>query len=155
MPNPLQNEGKGILNKLSQPLGKIPKGEVFGFAIGAGLDMMDSVSQGRGVGESAFKAVASGVMWNMIGGGTATALMLAPVVPALASAVLAKNDQLASQHRMNRDPGNLNFSYTDTQQALTMRQAAVQAIQGSKMNARSALGGEARLMHRGVPTRWG
>lgn len=40
------------------------------------------------------------------------------------------------------------FSYQDTQQAVTMRQAAIQAIQGSKLNARNALGGEAALMHR-------
>jgi hypothetical protein len=33
----------------------------------------------------------------------------------------------------------------DTQRAQTMRQAAVQAIQGSKLNARSALGGEAQI----------
>lgn len=38
--------------------------------------------------------------------------------------------------------------FADTQQAYTMRQAAVQAIQGSKMNARNALGGEASLLHR-------
>lgn len=35
--------------------------------------------------------------------------------------------------------------YMDTNQAATMRQAAVQQIQGNKLNARSALGGEARL----------
>lgn len=40
------------------------------------------------------------------------------------------------------------FSYQDTQQAATMRQAAVQAIQGSKLNARNSLGSEAALMHR-------
>ena len=40
------------------------------------------------------------------------------------------------------------FNYQDTQQAATMRQAAVQAIQGSKLNARNSLGSEAALMHR-------
>lgn len=35
--------------------------------------------------------------------------------------------------------------YMDTNAAATMRQAAVQQIQGNKMNARSALGGEARI----------
>ncbi|EOO32664.1 hypothetical protein [Bacillus cereus] len=38
-------------------------------------------------------------------------------------------------------------NYVDTQRALTMRQASAQAIQGSKMNARSALGGEAKLLN--------
>lgn len=45
------------------------------------------------------------------------------------------------------------FTYQDTDQALTMRQASVQAIQGSKLNARNALGGEAALMHRGYGSR--
>lgn len=36
--------------------------------------------------------------------------------------------------------------FVDTRGAQTMRQAAVQAIQGSKMNARSALGGEAKIL---------
>jgi hypothetical protein len=36
--------------------------------------------------------------------------------------------------------------YQDTERALTMRQASIQAIQGSKLNARSALGGEARIL---------
>lgn len=35
--------------------------------------------------------------------------------------------------------------YQDSAQAQTMRQAAVQQIQGNKLNARSALGGEAKL----------
>jgi hypothetical protein len=42
--------------------------------------------------------------------------------------------------------GIVGGNYMDTQRALTMRQAAVQAIQGSKLNARSALGGEARIL---------
>ena len=36
--------------------------------------------------------------------------------------------------------------FVDTRGAQTMRQATVQAIQGSKMNARSALGGEAKIL---------
>lgn len=35
--------------------------------------------------------------------------------------------------------------FQDTMQAQTMRQAALQQIQGNKLNARSALGGEARI----------
>lgn len=37
--------------------------------------------------------------------------------------------------------------YNDTQQAYTMRQRGVQAMQASKMNARSVLGSEARTFH--------
>ncbi|MBG0967663.1 hypothetical protein [Bacillus sp. SRB3LM] len=50
------------------------------------------------------------------------------------------NAQYATNNRVG---GN----YVDTQRAQTMRQAAVQAIQGSKMNARSALGGEAKILN--------
>lgn len=38
--------------------------------------------------------------------------------------------------------------YNDSQAAYTMRQRAVQAIQNSKLNARSALGNEAQYLHR-------
>lgn len=55
--------------------------------------------------------------------------------------------RIEGEYRQRVDP-NPNFSYRDSQQALTMRQAGIQAIQGSKMNARNALGGEASLMHR-------
>lgn len=44
-----------------------------------------------------------------------------------------------------RPYGGLGGGYVDTKAAQTMRQAAVQQIQGNKLNARSALGGEARL----------
>jgi hypothetical protein len=43
--------------------------------------------------------------------------------------------------------GMVGGNYQDSQRALTMRQAAVEAIQGSKLNARSALGGEARILN--------
>src|SRR5574344_264027 len=42
-------------------------------------------------------------------------------------------------------------NYMDTNAALTMRQAAIQQIQGNKLNARSALGGEARILSRNMP----
>ena len=41
---------------------------------------------------------------------------------------------------------NVVGDFVDTRGAQTMRQATVQAIQGSKMNARSALGGEAKIL---------
>lgn len=46
-------------------------------------------------------------------------------------------------HRRNTTVGG---NYQDTQRAATMRQASIEAISGSKMNARSALGGEAQLL---------
>lgn len=47
--------------------------------------------------------------------------------------------------RYNARNGVVGGGYMDTQRAVTMRQAAVQQIQGNKLNARTALGGEARI----------
>lgn len=52
-----------------------------------------------------------------------------------------KAHQLASENRYAKIGGN----FQDSQSAHTMRQAATQQIQANKMNARSALGGEARI----------
>jgi hypothetical protein len=52
-----------------------------------------------------------------------------------------------AKNKIRNDTG-MRATYQDTQQAATMRQAAIQAIQGSKLNARNALGGEAAMMHR-------
>lgn len=45
-------------------------------------------------------------------------------------------------------PGEIGGRYTDTSQALTMRQAAVNAIRESRINGRLVLGNEASYMHR-------
>jgi hypothetical protein len=146
--------GKGILNKITSPLSKVPKIEMLGFAGMVGIETVSNLHEGKGFGESIVKGAAVGVLQNVVGFGPLFAYSIASSAPALAGAAMTWNDKLNAQHRAQRDPNYLNFNYTDTEQALTMRQAAVQAIQGSKLNARSALGGEARLMHRGVPTRW-
>lgn len=93
----------------------------------------------RAAGESVLQAVAPGVFWGLM------AFDIAKTIP---GAVLRGGE--AAESRFNQARRNAavpTFSYTDTQQAVTMRQAAVQAIQGSKLNARNALGGEAALMH--------
>jgi hypothetical protein len=43
-----------------------------------------------------------------------------------------------------------SWTYQDTQTAATMRQRGLQAMMESRMAARSALGGEARALHRGA-----
>jgi len=43
-----------------------------------------------------------------------------------------------------------SWHYNDTERAYTMRQRAVQKMMESKMNVRSALGNEARSLHRGA-----
>lgn len=149
----LSNVGKDSVNKVTKYLGKVPKADMFGFALGAGIETISSIKQGKGIGESLFRGAAMGVVENVIGGWSLLALSLAPVAPSLARGYLNWQDKLNSKYRARTDPANMSFSYSDTEQAYTMRQAAIQAIQGSKLNARSALGGEARLMHRGIPGR--
>lgn len=148
MANPASNVGKGAWNKLSTSFTKLPKGGLVGFGVSAAWTAGASINEGNGIGESLVQGAAMGVVENVIGGWTLAALQLAPAMPALARGYVNYQDKLNSKYRSRRDSSNMNFSYTDTQQAYTMRSAAVQAIQESKLNARSALGGEARLMHR-------
>jgi hypothetical protein len=74
----------------------------------------------------------------------------ASLIGGLAPTYQQAGTALQDKYNMNRRAmSQPSFQYMDTQQASTMRQAAVQAIQGSKLNARNALGGEAALLHRG------
>lgn len=57
--------------------------------------------------------------------------------------------QYESRYIGRNDMGG-SWNYQDTQQAATMRQRGMEAISQSRMNARSALGGEARSLHRGA-----
>lgn len=73
------------------------------------------------------------------------------LAPAITEGVIAgqrhynqKKEYWNSKFAYNNTVGG---NFVDTQRAQTMRQAAVQAIQGSKLNARSALGGEAKIMN--------
>lgn len=81
----------------------------------------------------------------------------APLAMAVATApMIYQGTKMAHQFRRKRHDdiisgmehaaGNsVGGNYLDTNQAATMRQAAVQQIQGNKLNARSSLGGEARI----------
>lgn len=120
-----------------------------GLLMGAGMAAMDVKSQvdsGNSLGTSIFKAGVNGALYasNPV---LMTAIDLAPL--AYQGLVGAhqfrkqKGQQLFDQKHNNY--GRVGGGYTDTMQAQTMRQAAVQQIQGNKLNARSALGGEARI----------
>lgn len=110
----------------------------------AGLDTVMNMANGDSFGTAAVKGAASGMLWT-----TAPGIMGAIMVGELAATGISAANQFS---RSRKDWWNQQFrpnfggSYVDSQRALTMRQAAVQAIQGSKMNARSALGGEARIL---------
>lgn len=60
------------------------------------------------------------------------------------------NHHLWEGKALGRNDIGGSWNYQDTQQAATMRQRGVDAISQSRMNARSALGGEARALFRGA-----
>jgi hypothetical protein len=109
------------------------------------MDLYSNVQAGDDFGTAAVKAGANYMLWSAMPG----VMTAATFGPALASGAMKagtfthhKQQWWDKQFR----PGNtVGGGYMDTQRAQTMRQAAVQAIQGSKLNARSALGGEAQI----------
>lgn len=134
---------------------KDPKGELWKNKGSLGTAAIHGVNISRGVnhrvqqgssmsGALAFE-LAESAMFHMNPG----AMSLAYAAPAIYAGMDA-----AYTHRRQKGEELLAFdnpsqriggNYMDTQRAQTMRQAAVQQIQGNKLNARSALGGEARI----------
>ena len=115
--------------------------------LGFGADMVQNLSAGDSLGTSAMKAGATGIlfaanaplMWGLTGAGLAK-----DAYWGIQEYNYEKKQWWNKQYAYNNRVGG---GYVDTQRAQTMRQAAVQAIQGSKLNARSALGGEARILN--------
>lgn len=133
--------------RMLNPLGKESTARGFskiGFGLGMGIDTYMNLKAGDNLGTAAVKGAVTGMLWTTMPG-LMTAHMLATSMPGVVSAVnnwtRQKEVWWNQAHR-----GNFGGNYQDTQRALTMRQAAVEAIQGSKLNARSALGGEARIL---------
>ena len=119
---------------------------LIGFGISTGLSYLHyregSITRSEAVG----KALVQGAAWAvapqvmMVGVGFSTARAAASAFPTAY--------RMKEAHWNQYFKPNLGGNYVDTQQALTMRQAGIQAIQGSRLNARSALGNEAGMMHR-------
>lgn len=112
-----------------------------------GLDLASNVAAGDNLGTSLLKAGTSAVL-----GATAPvlfgAITTAPMVRDLALGYY--NFTREKQNWWNKQFAYSNVvggNYMDTQRAQTMRQAAIQSIQASKLNARSALGSEARILN--------
>jgi len=119
------------------------KGALVAAGLNLGIGTFFGMREGESFSTAVIKTIPETVAWA-VAPWTMTAITAASLVPIAVQGYIRVNNQ----HNKNRRVGT-NFTYQDTQQALTMRQASVQAIQGSKMNARNALGGEASLMHRG------
>lgn len=129
-----------------------------GLGIGnAAFDLGGNVLANMLAGDNFGSAVAKGIPESMLWGAAPVAMgayTFAQIGVAAVTGYSNLEKKMKSKYKDSHKVGT-NFTYKDTRQALTMRQAAVQAIQGSKMNARNALGGEAALMHRGYTDRRG
>ncbi|RRA94941.1 hypothetical protein EH195_28325 [Bacillus pacificus] len=125
--------------------GKVSKVSKAGIGFGA-LDVSMNLQNGDDLGTSVAKASVTGALASSNPGlffvGTAASLAQEGYW-GLQQFNYQKKQWWNKQYATNNVVGG---NYVDTQRALTMRQASVQAIQGSKMNARSALGGEAKLL---------
>lgn len=141
-----------FLRRGSNAAGEAGKSSVLkgslGFVGWGGLDAYMNMKEGDDFGTAAVKGAATGMLWT-VAPGPMWAATLAPLARDGAIAAQqwhkGKSDWWQQQHLPN-----FGGQYQDTQRAMTMRQAAVQQIQGSKLNARSALGGEAKLLGQGM-----
>lgn len=138
-----------------------------GMALWTGVIASGNMSAGDGLGTAIGKGAAEVALWGvapvpMLG------YTLAKSIPGGVRSVVDGVEKRGKEWDALHNNNVLGRNYIDTQHAfnmrqagmlalqqssqlhtgaLTQRQAAVQAIQGSKLNARSALGTEARLMH--------
>ncbi|MGG0592517.1 hypothetical protein ABEY80_22030 [Priestia megaterium] len=111
----------------------------------AALDVKSNMANGDDFITASMKSTASAMLWSRFPLAM-TAVTAAQVTPQAVSAYTQWHKGKEEWWNQQFYRGVVGGSYEDTQRALTMRQAAVQQIQGSKMNARSALGGEARIL---------
>ncbi|ONG68583.1 hypothetical protein BKK42_23270 [Bacillus cereus] len=123
-------------------------GGKFSKTVGAfsAFDVYSNVQAGDDIGTAVVKSGAQQIYWTMaptLAFATTFAPMIGEGAMALGKWQHGKQQWWNQQFQHN---GVVGGNYIDTQRALTMRQASVQAIQGSKMNARSALGDEARIL---------
>jgi hypothetical protein len=151
------------LHTFNKTLGQGP----VGFAAWTAFSTAGNMKQGDSFGIALGKGAMEGIAWGMAPG-----VMLGLTGGQLAYGAIKAGIGMAEEHERTwnaRHNNNvLGGNYMDTQHAynmrmagmkavqqsqlsytgaLTQRQAAVQAIAGSKLNARSALGTEASLLH--------
>lgn len=125
-----------------------PGGVAFG-ALGL-MDFKSNMDAGDSFGVAGAKWATTSIGFAVAPWLTTTAMMAPAAVQGVQAAHQfrrERGEQIAEMKRSHRGVGTVGGNYVDTQRAATMRQAAVQAIQGSKLNARSALGGEARIFN--------
>lgn len=118
---------------------------ITGMGMMRGLNQVRTeTAQGRSLGASMLKGAAVGVLQS-----SAPHLMYGIGASQMAisgtKAAINFRHQRGQEIALGQTYGRVGGNFADTGQAQTMRQAAVQQIQHNKLNARSALGGEARI----------
>lgn len=115
--------------------------------VGWGLfETASNMASGDDFGTAAIKGATDSILWSTYAG-PMMAYQLATGLPSAGQAAYTWYTQQRQWWNTSHLQGTVGGGYQDTQRAVTMRQAAIQAIQGSKLNARSALGGEARILN--------
>jgi len=125
-------------------------GRVAPFGLSIGIDL----AMAKQYGYTPMESIGRGFMfyagYSVLGAGPMLALTMGiPLARAAATALPVAYRGKEAQWNMYHKP-NLGGMYADTQAAQTMRQASMQAIQSSHMNARSALGGEGAMFARSL-----
>ncbi len=126
-------------------------GKGFGKAIWPALFLYQAATEG--VWSATKDAVVGGAMWGAgkwALGRIAAGGVVGGLATAGAAAVIGGRAALIAGRNYNREVRQASFgnAFNDVYgNAATLRQASIQAIQGSKINGRSALGMEANLMH--------
>ena len=133
-----KNAGRYIVNN--------PGKMMMGLDVAGGLN--HNIKEGRSIGASALRVGADIAAYSVFGGAYAAA-QVGYGAYQMAGAAVDYRKRKAQELAIQSEAGRVGGNFMDTDQAQTMRQAAVQQIQANKMNARSALGGEARIFSGG------
>lgn len=117
-------------------------------AIGAGMSIgAEKMLGGKDMGS----AIASGAFWYAADVVLPGSWMLPMVADGVTAGVTGFKDhqKYGAGRKEKLASANFGGNFQDTEQGYTMRQRSMQAINNSRMNARSILGSEARtLSHR-------
>ena len=136
--------GAGVLKSLTKSTtSNIGLGQ---HAIGLGMSVgMEAITSGG----SFSQALAKGVFWYGADAVAPGAFWLGPMSSAVGSATQAyiEEKRYGTSKIQKYYRGNFGGEFRDSQNGYTMRQRGVQAMQQSKINARSVLGSEARSFH--------
>lgn len=134
-----KNAGRYIMNN---------KGKIVFRGLDAAGGLNQNLKQGRSIGASALRVGADLAAYSVFGGAY-TAAQVGYSAYQMAGAAVDYRKRKGQELAVKSEGGRIGGNFMDTDQAQTMRQAATQQIQANKMNARSALGGEARIFSGG------